>query len=78
MDHGMIGLIDIMLAPVHQSAGNKEDDRHALSISTEEIRQIEAAGTRVITADYADSTHPSWHDPIRLRHAFAEVLKLQH
>ena len=71
--HGMEGLVDYLLAPTHIPVD--DEGRHSLSASAEEIQAIEAAGTRVMVADYAEATHPTWHDPAKLRHAFATVLK---
>ena len=38
-----------------------------------DLDAIRAAGTRVVTADLAAADQPTWHDPVKLRHAFSDV-----
>lgn len=73
--HGMAGLVDVMLAqaPV-QHGGDHDVFRRLLEVSAEESRVIESRGTRVMSLDLVDGEHPTWHDPVKLRHAFSEVL----
>ena len=81
--HGMSGLVDVVLAQAHEpgrpfSEPDDEADggiRRELAVTPDEARCLEAAGIRVLTADFADHARPTWHDPAKLRHAFAEVLK---
>lgn len=70
--HGMRGLVDCMLAP---SKASSEEGQRYLSITDDERLAIEDAGTRVVVEDFAEAEHPTWHDPAKLRHAFAELLK---
>ena len=78
--HGMKNLVNVML--VQSTAARIPDpadgSRHALVASKAEIEALTSLGVRVLAADYAESEHPTWHDPARLRHAFAEVLKSCH
>lgn len=46
-----------------------------VGITGEDVRAIGARGTQVILRDLVDNEHPTWHDPAKLRHAFAEVLQ---
>ena len=73
--HGMTGLIDCMLA--QDSVPESEDGRfkRLLVMSDEEMSAIESRGTVVMRRDLVDREQPTWHDPVKLRHAFAEVLR---
>lgn len=76
-EHGMSGLVDVMLAQAggRSAFGPDADGRRTLSITEAEFEQLTARGLRVLTSDFTEAEHPTWHDPARLRHAFAEVLK---
>lgn len=87
MEHGLGHIVDFML--VHdvlpktgeqsgsQAEEPEEEDSFVrkVKITEEDIVAIEADGTHVILADLADELHPTWHDPQKLRHAFAEVVR---
>lgn len=73
--HGMRGLVDYMLAPAGPSGAFDGERNRSLVTDEIEVEAIEAAGTRVIAADFAEADHCSWHDPAMLRHAFADILK---
>ncbi|WP_281702339.1 gluconeogenesis factor YvcK family protein [Cryptobacterium curtum] len=47
-----------------------------VSISFDSVRRIQETGPMVITRNLANSQNPTWHDPLALSRAFAEVLKL--
>ncbi len=74
-EHGMAGLVGYMLL---HDAGRDALDRTAdvrrVVCGEGDVSAIEAAGTRVLLRDLADGAHASWHDPVKLRHAFSEVL----
>ncbi|MBO4353057.1 MAG: YvcK family protein, partial [Eggerthellaceae bacterium] len=73
--HGMEGLVDFMLA---QSIVPEDDDgrfKRLLVIDDNEASAVERRGTSVMRRDLVDHDQPTWHDPVKLRHAFAEVLK---
>ena len=73
--HGMAGLVDIMLA--QSSELPIEDDgrfQRLLILDDDELETIESRGTRVMRRSLVDSEQPTWHDPVKLRHAFSEVL----
>jgi len=73
--HGMQGLVDYMLA---QSIVPEENDgrfKRLLVIDDKETAAIEKHGTRVLKRDLVDHDQPTWHDPVKLRKVFAEVLK---
>ncbi len=74
--HGMEGLVDVMLAqaPVRHNP-NHDTLKRLLEVNDEAAREIEAHGTAVMAFDLVDAEHPTWHDPVKLRHAFSEVLK---
>ena len=78
-EHGMQGLIDVVLAASEDAYhGDVDPDRgyfRPLCATTNEVRELEEAGMRVRLDDYADDAHPTWHDPAKLRHALAEVLR---
>lgn len=77
-EHGLAGTIDVVLAQSTIPAGDVRDGshvHHTLVITAEEVKAIRARGARIIAADFAESDHDTWHDPAKLRHAFAEVLK---
>ena len=75
--HGMNGLVDVLLAQAGEghAFGSDEAGRRTLSVSPGELEELNARGVRVITSDFTEAEHPTWHDPACLRHAFAEVLK---
>lgn len=74
--HGMKGLVDFMLA---QSAVPEEENdgrfKRLLVIDEKDTDIIESRGTRVLKRDLVDHEQPTWHDPVKLRKVFAEVLK---
>ena len=77
MEHGMRGLIDVVLAPGLSEEHLRTDDlpfRKSLVTTMEDLKFMESCGSRVIIADFAEHDHCTWHDPAKLRHAFAEVL----
>ena len=78
LEHGLKGLIDVVLAPgLPQDASVLQDDEpsHRFLVTTREDKNfIESMGSRVIVADFVDHGYCTWHDPAKLRHAFAEVL----
>ena len=45
-------------------------------VSRQDVKAIEAAGSKVIVRDLVDPLRPTWHDPLALRDAFTEVLEL--
>lgn len=75
--HGMSGLINVVIAQegAGHMSGLEEGGRHSLSISAEEVAALQSRGVQALTADFTEAEHPTWHDPARLRHAFAEVFK---
>lgn len=80
-DHGMAGLVDCMLVhdpSLTSAAGangaDEETPVRPVRIDADDVRAIEAAGTRVIMRDFADPAHPTWHEPHALHDAFREVL----
>ncbi len=77
------GLYDGMIGSPARSASSSYgfsdsgDTRvRPVGITRADIAAIEKRGTRVIARDLVDNTHPTWHDPAKLRRAFLEVLKL--
>lgn len=78
IEHGMEGLIDVVLAPgpsAFKSSGEDEGPRRKSLITTsQDIQYLKDSGARVIVADFVDHGNCAWHDPVKLRHAFAEVL----
>ena len=86
-DHGLRGLIDCMLvhdpqvrtSPQHAAGahgGESGQTVRPVAITHDDVRAIEMRDCRVIERDLVDRAHPTWHDPIKLQQAFAEVLKL--
>ena len=74
--HGMRGLVDYMLA--QSTVPEEENDgrfKRLLVIDDDETAVIEKHGTRVLKRDLVDREQPTWHDPVKLRKVFAEVLK---
>lgn len=76
--HGMTGLIDYML--VNKGTPAAVDDPYddgpvvrEVPIGEGDLQAIRAAGTRVVLGELAEAARPTWHDPVKLRHAFAEV-----
>ena len=76
LEHGMKGHIDVVLAPGPTTAREMDDgvSRKSLVTSAEDRHFMESMGSQVIIADFAEHEHCTWHDPVKLRHAFAEVL----
>ena len=83
--HGMEGLIDYMLVhdaghlmtPAVETCEDEEEEGplvRTVDLDQEDKDAIEASGTRVLLDDLADSLHPTWHDPAKLRHVFSEIL----
>ena len=73
--HGMRGLIDYMLAQSTVPTENDGRFKRLLVIDDEETAAIEKCGTHVLRRDLVDREQPTWHDPVKLRKVFAEVLK---
>lgn len=75
--HGMGGLVDCVL--IHDARFDQADLEskgiRRVPCSREDIEAIEASGPRVLVRDLADKGHPAWHDPVKLRSAFMEVLR---
>ena len=75
--HGMVGLIDYMLVNNGLSgAGDDGSDNptvRSVPIGRGDLQAIADAGTCVILEDLVEDGHPTWHDPVKLRHAFADV-----
>ncbi len=71
--HGMDGLIDCML--LHDTSNEEEETIRRVKCEPEDISTIERLGTRVLVSNLADDNRKTWHDPAKLRHAFAEVLR---
>ena len=78
MEHGLKGLVDVVLAPGLSAVEQLPDDdghrRKNLVTTHEDKSFMESMGSQVIIADFAEHEHDTWHDPAKLRHAFAEVL----
>lgn len=79
--HGMAGLVDYML--VHERSGvatvSLDEDRPAVRdvpIQKGDLEAIREAGTCVLVADLVEAGQPTWHDPAKLRRAFAEIFAL--
>ena len=79
--HGMDGRVDCMLvhgpsAPSSSAAGASGAGAplRLVRADDDELRRIEARGTRVIVRDFADPGHPTWHEPRALHEAFREVV----
>lgn len=47
-----------------------------ISIDYYSAQRIQAAGPKVMVRNLADSARPTWHDPMALRNAFTEVLRI--
>ena len=78
VSHGMGGLINYMLIHVGSEGGDVPAGEEGpvvrdVMLGEGDLERIRAAGTRCVIADLAEKEHPTWHDPIKLRHAFAEV-----
>lgn len=81
ISHGARGLVDYIL--VHDPeclerarlSSEGADTVRSVPIDEAAVSTIQAAGTHVVLTDLADAKRPTWHDPVKLRHAFAEVLK---
>ena len=76
VSHGMGSLVDYML--LHDVSADSPDAERAVRrvpCTPDDIEAIEQAGTKVMVRDLADQERPTWHDPAKLRHAFAEVLR---
>ena len=72
--HGMGGLVDYALLHDERFDEGRASVARRPVLSADDVRAIEQAGTRVLLRDLADEGRSSWHDPLKLRHAFAEVL----
>ncbi len=72
--HGMGGLIDFALLHDARYDEGRPFVARRPSLADGDLQAIEQAGTRVLLRDLADESRSSWHDPLKLRHAFAEVL----
>ena len=80
-DHGLDGYIDFMIAQdpnVITRDTTYEDRARLVSLSSRDQRRIEEHGTKLIVGNLLDIAHPTWHDPAKLRHAFAEVIDTCH
>lgn len=49
-----------------------------VKITTQDVSAIESTGAKVIMRNLVDPLRPTWHDPLALREAFTEVLRLCH
>lgn len=57
--------------------GTTQDGRiRPVTINYDSAYRIQSAGPLVIARNLADPVRPTWHDPVALRQAFTEVLKL--
>ena len=81
--HGVKGLVDVMLVhDITHSALPEQDDEDTgeepfvrlVQIDDADKAAIENAGTKVVICDLVDDLHPTWHDPAKLRHVFADVI----
>lgn len=79
--HGMAGMIGFML--VHERSGadtvSLDEERTVVRdvpIYEGDIEAIRRAGTHVLAGNLVEAGQPTWHDPVKLRHAFAEVFEL--
>ena len=75
--HGMAGLVDYMLVQDPAETAQADADQptvRPVSLSDEDRAAIEAEGTRVLVRSLVAEGRPTWHDPAKLRHVFAEVL----
>ena len=72
--HGMSGVVDYMLVNEPHTARGAHGIR-PVDFLPEDAAAIENAGTTVLVRDLADDLKTSWHDPLKLRHAFTEVLR---
>ncbi len=73
-EHGMTGLVDFLIANAPSEADERGDAVRPVLLSSAEAARIEARGIQVIMRDLADHNAVTWHDPLRLREAFEEVL----
>ena len=77
IEHGMEGLVGYML--LHDESYDASDDPepvfHRVRCGKNDLEVIRQSGTRIMLGDLADAEYGTWHDPRKLRHAFAEVLR---
>ena len=78
IDHGMEGLIDFMVVHCRSSESISAESGPVRDVVLGEgdIAAIRERGTVPVVADLVAAEHPTWHDPAKLRHAFAKVLEL--
>jgi uncharacterized cofD-like protein len=80
VSHGLKGLVDFML--VHDCAHVSLPESHdtpnirGVAVSPEDLVAIRSQGTRIMLCDLVEGQHPTWHDPVKLRRAFSEIVKL--
>ena len=80
--HGMEGLVNFMIAhdvSTLDGADNESADEEGpfvkpVSCSEEQVTELREVGIECMVEDLADARYPTWHDPVKLRHAFSEVL----
>ncbi len=80
--HGMEGLVNFMIAhdaSAFEDAGEQDNDEEGpfvkpVSCSEEQVAELREVGIECMIEDLADARYPTWHDPVKLRHAFSEVL----
>ena len=80
-NHGLKGYVDFMIAQdpnVLTQDTSDEDHARLVSLSYADEQAIKESGTKLIVSDLLDSAHPTWHDPAKLRHVFAEVIRRCH
>ena len=67
--------------PEHASTSDMDDARlssqvRPVSISYHDMLAIQSMGPIVITRNLANETRPTWHEPLALREALSQVIKL--
>ena len=74
-EHGMTDLVDYVFAPLLPlDKASAEEIRRCLTTDDAAIKEIEAMGAQVVCADFGAEHRRSWHDPVKLRHAFSEIM----
>lgn len=75
-DHGMAGTVDYMLVHDVRADEAREGERfRRLPAAPGDFEAIERAGTKVVLRDLSETDRLSWHNPEKLRRAFAFILK---
>ena len=76
--HGAEGLVDFMIVhdPASDCHSREEFDSpiRCVAIDDADIASIESRGTRVLLCNLVADDRPTWHDPVKLRRAFAKIL----